>query len=163
MHTRCRCNGARGWFPSNYVEMVSVNPDVAEAVRPTARNRNEQHQHQQHQQQQQRARGMLPTIPGSDEDVQDMSQYYYDSMTGSVQHRPNPTTPLPHHNGSLDSDDEDHFVDAATKRISLDSAAGMDDQHNTSRPSEPAADESRMDAEHVGYHIKRLTRSMFVY
>ncbi|KAI9311849.1 ras guanine nucleotide exchange factor domain-containing protein [Dichotomocladium elegans] len=69
------CNGARGWFPSNYVEMVSVH---STEVLPTAGGR-EGLKHQQNQ---------LLETPATDVISEDIGDYLYDPTTGSVQYRP---------------------------------------------------------------------------
>ncbi|KAI9260717.1 ras guanine nucleotide exchange factor domain-containing protein [Phascolomyces articulosus] len=122
------CNGARGWFPSNYVEMINVNPELADSVMPTAGggasgrrarkgsvdSRLERKPFDQNQR--------LPDVPEIKQEDDNATtittatvttatsgggtgHYFYDPVTGSVQY---------HNNGSItgDSEDDDHFVDA---------------------------------------------------
>ncbi|KAI8141357.1 ras guanine nucleotide exchange factor domain-containing protein [Fennellomyces sp. T-0311] len=134
------CNGARGWFPSNYVEMVNVNPEVADSVMPTAARRARKDSLEQR----------LPDVPEKSEDE---GHYFYDPMTGSVKY---------HNNGSIagDSDSEDQYVDASHKMASLASNDSAIPTNTTSAtttllPDEP---EEKMDVNHImSQWVERVT------
>lgn len=116
-----RCKGSRGWFPSNYVEMVNINPEVADQVLPTARKYSGRSNSNDVQR---RVSDALPRnfsesssqlanieeMPDSD-----IGDYLYDPVTGSVQYRPrdestaDPPDGIILRNGSIDgSDSEDN-------------------------------------------------------
>ena len=115
-----RCKGSRGWFPSNYVEMVNINPEVADQVLPTAR----KHSNRNNNDVSRRVSEALPrNFSESNSQLanieempdNDIGDYLYDPVTGSVQYRPrdesaaDPPDGIILRNGSIDgSDSEDN-------------------------------------------------------
>ncbi|CDH54193.1 cell division control protein [Lichtheimia corymbifera JMRC:FSU:9682] len=115
------CKGSRGWFPSNYVEMVNINPEVADQVLPTARKYSGRSNSNDVQR---RVSDALPRnfsesssqLANIEETPDsDIGDYLYDPVTGSVQYRPrdestaDPPDGIILRNGSIDgSDSEDN-------------------------------------------------------
>lgn len=116
-----RCKGSRGWFPSNYVEMVNINPEVADQVLPTAR------KHNGRSNMNDPSRRVSNALPSNFNESSsqlanieempdnDIGDYLYDPVTGSVQYRPrdestvDPPDGIILRNGSIDgSDSEDN-------------------------------------------------------
>lgn len=146
-----RCKGSRGWFPSNYVEMVNINPEVADQVLPTAR------KHNGRSNMNDPSRRVSNALPSSFNESSsqlanieempdnDIGDYLYDPVTGSVQYRPrdestvDPPDGIILRNGSIDgSDSEDNarLKDSQQQRQQQSHLKPEDDNENEEHNAE---------------------------